>query len=299
MTYNDDMHQDEDWKQAWENPEEIEPGKKRALLESIHKRMDGGHRVYRGRGMDGGRGVGGARKMDEGRGRGKVRRMVVIGLSAAAAVLIFLFVRTLIAQAPIPEAQWREIASNTRMLRVTLDDSSTLYLAPHSALRVYPTFSTHRSISLTKGFAFFEVAKDDRHPFIVASGKQKVTVLGTSFSVRKLDSVDIHLMVRDGKVALDGRQVLTAGQEITTAGSVAGPIGQVEPAATDWWLQQQVRWHNIALGDLLQRLESYYQTKLTYGTIDKKMKVTLTWDMTISLEENLGILNTLTGYNIY
>jgi len=225
--------------------------------------------------------------------------MVVTGLSAAAAVLLFFFVRTLIASAPIPEAQWREIASNAGMLRVTLDDSSTLYLAPHSAVRVYPKFTTHRNISLTKGFAFFEVAKDERHAFTVSAGRQKVTVLGTSFSVRRLDSVDIHLMVRDGKVGLEGRQVLTAGQEITTAAGVAGPVGQVDPAATDWWLQQQVRWHNIALGDLLQRLENYYRTKLTYGTIDKKMKVTLTWDVSISLEENLAVLNTVTGYNIH
>ncbi|MBS1606123.1 MAG: FecR domain-containing protein [Bacteroidetes bacterium] len=270
MTYTDDMHPDEDWKKAWEDPEEIDPAKKKVLLDRLHRKMDGG-----------------------------VRRLLLTALSAAAAVLVLFFARTLLSPAPVPEAQWREIASNTGMLRVVLDDSSILCLAPHSSLRVCPAFTTHRNVALTKGFAFFEVAKDERHAFTVAAGRQKVTVLGTSFSVRRLDSVDIHLMVRDGKVGLDGREVLTAGQEITTTAGIGGRIGQVDAAATDWWLQQQVRWHNIALGDLLQRLENYYQIKLTYGTIDKKMKVTLTWDMGISLEENLGLLNTVTGYNIH
>jgi len=89
--------------------------------------------------------------------------------------------------------------------------------------------------------------------------------------------------------------VLTAGQMATTGQM----IEQVDPTATDWWLQQNIRWNNIELGDLLQRLENYYQQKLTYGNIDKKMKVTLTWDMTISLAANLSVLKAVTGYDIH
>jgi len=271
----DDMHRDDDWRQAWENPEEIDPAKRKALLDSLHHKMDAGRN----------------------------RRLRVISLftaaAAAAAVVIFLFVRTMIT--PIPITQWREIASNTTMLRVTLDDSSKLYLAPHSTIRVYPKFTTRRSVDLTKGIAFFDVTKDDNHPFTVAAGPQSITVLGTAFSVQRLDSINIDLMVRDGKVALDvpnqtRRILLTAGQTVNTA---TRQTAQVDPKETDWWLQQKVRWHNIALGDLLQRLENYYRTRLTYGTIDKQMKVTLTWDMTLSLEENLGLLNSVTGYSIH
>jgi transmembrane sensor len=271
----DDMHRDDDWRKAWENPEEIDPAKRKALLDSLHHKMDAGRN----------------------------RRLRVISFftaaAAAAAVVIFLFVRTMIT--PIPITQWREIASNTTMLRVTLDDSSKLYLAPHSTIRVYPKFTTRRSVDLTKGIAFFDVRKDDNHPFTVAAGPQSITVLGTAFSVQRLDSINIDLMVRDGKVALDvpnqtRRILLTAGQTVNTA---TWQTAQVDPKETDWWLQQKLRWHNIALGDLLQRLENYYRTRLTYGTIDKQMKVTLTWDMTLSLEENLGLLNSVTGYSIH
>ncbi|WP_431213682.1 FecR family protein [Puia sp. P3] len=278
MTFTDDAHHDEDWRQAWDNPDEIDPAKKKALLDSLHLKMDAGHSPS-----------------------GTTRRLLFIGLpaAAAAAVLIFLFVRSVMA--PIPVARWREIASANTMLRLTLDDSSTLFLAPHSAIRVYPKFSSQRKIDLTNGIAFFDVKKDDNHPFSVSAGPQLITVLGTAFSVQRLDSINIDLMVRDGKVALDvpnqtRRILLTAGMTVNTA---AWQTTQVDPADTDWWLQQQVRWHNIALGDLLRKLGNYYRTKLTYDTIDKQMKVTLTWDMNLSLEENLGVLNSVTGYNIH
>jgi transmembrane sensor len=269
---------DDDWQEVWRNPDEIDPAKKRALLEGIHRRMD------------------------EGRGTaaGKSRRtpsLLFIGLSAVAAALIILFVK--FNTPPVPVNQWRELASNETSRKITLDDSSIIWLAPHSVVRVYPDFSGHRTTSLVKGIAFFKVTKDEQHQFSVAIDQQKVVVLGTSFMIRKLDAKDLQLMVKDGKVALDnsgGRQVLTAGQQINTTRPA---ISSIDPSEADWWLQEQVRWHNVALKDLLSRLEDYYQIKLTRGKINEELKVSLTWDMTISMEKNLAILNALTGYNIH
>ena len=256
-----------DWQEAWRNPDEIDPAKKRALLEGIHKKIDKSRRTP---------------------------RLLIIGLSAVAAALIILFLRSGGAFSPVPESKWRELASNETSRKITLDDSSVIWLAPHSVVRVY-----HRTTRLVKGIAFFNVAKDEQHQFSVAINQQKVVVLGTSFMIRKLDVKDIQLMVKDGKVALNnsgGRQVLTAGQQINTTKPA---INNIDPSEADWWLQEQVRWHNVALKDLLSRLEDYYQIKLTRGAINEELKVSLTWDMTISMEKNLTILNALTGYNIH
>ena len=146
------------------------------------------------------------------------------------------------------------------------------------------------------------MAKDAQHPFSIRINRQQVTVLGTAFTIHKLDSVDLQLTVKEGKVALDdqgGRRLLTAGQQVITAHALAGMVKTIHPAAADWWLQQQVRLHNISLEELLNRVETYYQVKLTYGTINPSMKVTLTWDLGIPLGDNLTVLNALTGYNIH
>ena len=273
---------DDDWQEAWRNPDKMDPAKKRALLEGIHQRMGEG------------------RGTAAGTGRGKVlgmsrpaTRLILIGLTSVAAALIILFI-CFGTFAPVPESKWRELASNETSRKITLDDSSVIWLAPHSVVRVY-----HRTTKLVKGIAFFNVTKDEQHQFSVSVNQQKVAVLGTSFMLRKLDAKDIQLTVRDGKVALNnstGRQVLTAGQQINT---MQPTVKSVDPSDTDWWLQEQVRWHNVALKDLLSRLEDYYQIKLTHGPINDELKVTLTWDMTISMEKNLTILNALTGYNIH
>jgi transmembrane sensor len=129
-----------------------------------------------------------------------------------------------------------------------------------------------------------------------------VTVVGTAFTIRKLDSIDLQLTVKEGKVALSntgGRQLLTAGQQVITAQAKAGLVQMIDPGAADWWLQPKVRLQNISLGELLNRIETYYQVTLTHGTINKKIKVTLTWDQTVPLNENLAVLNSLTGYNIH
>jgi transmembrane sensor len=132
--------------------------------------------------------------------------------------------------------------------------------------------------------------------------RQLVTVVGTAFTIHKLDSVDLQLTVKEGKVALNnpsGIQMLTAGQQVITAQANTGLVQVIDPGAADWWLHQQMRLKNITLIELLNRIETYYQVKLTYGTIDKHKKVTLTWDLTISLPDNLTVLNTLTGFNIH
>ncbi len=283
------MSQNDDWQEAWNNPDKMDPAKKRALLDSIHRRIGEGHGAGFGHGAEAG--------MDRGQVPGMTRRttrLLVIGLSSVAAALIVLFVRFNGPNAPIPVSKWRELASNETSRKITLEDSSVIWLAPHSTVRVY-----HRTTKLVKGFAFFTIAKDDQHQFSVSMNQQQVVVLGTAFTLRKLDDKDINLMVKEGKVALNnsaGRQVLTAGQQINTTEPT---VKSFDPSEADWWSQEQVRWHNVTLKDLLSRLEDYYQLKLTHGAIDENMKVSLTWDMTISMEKNLTILNALTGYNIH
>jgi transmembrane sensor len=169
-------------------------------------------------------------------------------------------------------------------------------------MKVHIHFASHRSTMLTRGSVFFSVAKDAQHPFSIAINRQQVTVIGTAFTIHRLDSVDLQLTVKEGKVALHnagGRSLLTAGQQVYTTGAVTTPVQLVNPAAADWWLQQQVRLENITLADLLNRVETYYQVKLAHNAMKPAMRITLTWDLTITMEDNLKVLNSLTGYNIH
>jgi transmembrane sensor len=225
-----------------------------------------------------------------------------IGLSVAAAILVAVFIKIPGRSPGIPKNAWQELASADSSKKIMLEDGSVVWLAPYSTVQVHNEFSKQRSTVLSKGTAFFSVAKDAQHPFTIGINKQRVTVIGTAFTLRKIDSVDLQLTVKEGKVALNntgGNQLVTARQQVQTVQAVTGVVQTIDPAAADWWLRQQVRLQNITLNELLNRIETYYQVKLMHGTIDRKIKVTLTWDLTISLKDNLTVLNTLTGFNIH
>jgi transmembrane sensor len=273
---NKDNQPDAQWLQAWDSREAIGMQKKQNLLNSINDRLDNRQR--------------------------RKKQLFFIGLSAAAAILVALFIKIPGGVSPVNENPWQELASNDSSKKIMLEDGSVVWLAPYSTVKVRPDFSKQRSTMLTKGTAFFSVAKDAQHPFTIGVNLQRVTVVGTAFTIRKIDSVDLQLTVKEGKVALNntgGNMLVTAGQQVQTAQAITGLVQTIDPAAADWWLQQQVRLQNITLDELLNRIETYYQVKLKHGTINRNIKVTLTWDLTIPLKDNLTVLNTLTGFNIH
>lgn len=267
---------DEQWQQAWQSPNEMGMQKKQLLLNSINDRIDNRKKLK--------------------------KQFFFIGISAAAAILVAIFIKVPGNGGQVNTNPWQELASTDSSKKIMLDDGSVVWLAPWSTLKVHTDFQKQRSTVLSKGTAFFSVAKDAQHPFTIAINRQQVTVVGTAFTIRKLDSVDLQLTVKEGKVSLQntsGNRLLTAGQQVVTNKAVTGAVHTIDPASADWWLQQQIRLQNIPLYELLNRIETYYQVKLTHDTVDKKKKVTLTWDLTISLHDNLKVLNTLTGFNIH
>ena len=83
---------------------------------------------------------------------------------------------------------------------VHLSDGSRVTLNTDTSIQVKMT-DRERHIDLLKGEAFFEVAKDTAHPFIVYVGDKRVMAVGTKFSVRR-DSDDIEVVVTEGEVKL-------------------------------------------------------------------------------------------------
>lgn len=67
---------------------------------------------------------------------------------------------------------------------VTLSDGSKIWLSPSSKFTFPIQFKNNfRDVKL-EGEAYFEVAKDKKHPFIIHSGEIDTRVVGTSFTIR-------------------------------------------------------------------------------------------------------------------
>ena len=105
---------------------------------------------------------------------------------------------------------------------VSLPDGSRIWLNAAASLRYPQEFRDGEREVFLQGEAFFEVAQDTRHPFVIHSGKIKTVVLGTRFDVQAYPSDDhVQVAVESGKVAVSvtdtargasGTVILTANQ---------------------------------------------------------------------------------------
>jgi transmembrane sensor len=88
---------------------------------------------------------------------------------------------------------------------IELSDGSKIYLAANSLFQYPEKFEgDERKVSLLKGNAFFEVAKDKKHPFIISSGEIKTRVVGTSFHIQ-LSKSKCEVIVVTGKVNVSSK----------------------------------------------------------------------------------------------
>lgn len=88
---------------------------------------------------------------------------------------------------------------------ILLSDGSKIYLAANSSFQYPEKFmGDERKVSLLKGNAFFEVAKDKTHPFIISSGEIKTRVVGTSFHIQ-LSKSKCEVIVVTGKVNVSAK----------------------------------------------------------------------------------------------
>lgn len=105
-----------------------------------------------------------------------------------------------------------------KLYKITLSDGSEVWLNADSRL----TFPSHfvgdkRMVSL-EGEAYFKVAKDPRHPFIVKCGEIETMVLGTEFNIRSYNNQPEVALISGSVAVKDSRDhtfTLTPGQAVT------------------------------------------------------------------------------------
>jgi transmembrane sensor len=119
-----------------------------------------------------------------------------------------------------------------------LKDGSKLTLKTATSVRARVS-QTERTVWLDKGEAYFDVAHDTAHPFVVISGANKITVLGTQFSIRR-EAGATNVVVIDGRVQVDnGRSpvILVKHQKV-----VATQAGMQKSDESDARIEQVLSW---------------------------------------------------------
>lgn len=151
---------------------------------------------------------------------------------------------------------------------ITLADGSLVVLDTDSAIRAWST-ATERRIRLTRGRAFFDVAKDSARPFSVTAGSNTVTALGTSFDVEltaaamEVTLVSGQLRVHgEGSAAAEHGVEMHAGQRLIATSDQPWTLRDADSRIDTGWLRGQLVFDEAPLGDIAAALNRYSMKKI-------------------------------------
>lgn len=152
---------------------------------------------------------------------------------------------------------------------VTLKDGSSVVLNTASELRVRFT-AAERIVELARGQAYFAVAKDQRHPFVVLAGGRRITALGTAFDVR-LDRDQVQVVLVEGRVAVNAVAVprnrieLEPGERFISKSGTAGSVSTANVASATSWRGGRVVFNATPLADAIAEVNRYRERPITLG----------------------------------
>jgi transmembrane sensor len=171
---------------------------------------------------------------------------------------------------------------------VTLPDGSELTLNTDTVVRTRAD-AQRRVVYLDRGQAFFKVAKDRRHPFVVNAAGRTVTALGTAFDVR-IEGGALKVVLVEGKVRVEAAEPAASAPGAARLGVEPGKearAGAVQQATemsagtqlvaspdTDWrlsrtdvvretsWLHRQIVFDDEPMGEIVEEINRYTVQKM-------------------------------------
>lgn len=153
--------------------------------------------------------------------------------------------------------------------RFILPDSTVVWLNSNSLLEYPETFTASAREVRLSGEAYFEVRKDEKHPFRVHAGEMEVEVLGTHFIVDNYArKSEVETVLVEGSVKVTGCKmnhsvVLIPGQLINyNKKSEQVDVQIVNTADYMSWIQNELIFDNDKLADIIINLEKWYGVEI-------------------------------------
>lgn len=141
---------------------------------------------------------------------------------------------------------------------VTLEDGSQVTLSTDTEVRL-TNWDRQRALTVVKGEAFFQVAKNPEQPFVVTAAGHTVTALGTAFDVR-VQPNQWSVSLVEGKVRVASPQTsvdMTPGHHLSQQGDGAWSVEQRNVADLASWRDGSLVFENQPLATIVQEMNRY------------------------------------------
>ena len=179
--------------------------------------------------------------------------------------------------------------------QVTLSDGTRVWLNAASSIRYPASFGGKLRKVEVSGEAYFEVARDKEHPFLVdLNGECEVEVLGTHFNVNNYaneESMRTTLVEGSVKVTRGNEaKLLKPGQQAVVKESIA--INRsVDLAGVIAWKNGFLNLQDKNLDEVMKQLERWYDIDVKYEGKIPEIRFTGDMDRGVNLSEVLKFLS--------
>ena len=162
-----------------------------------------------------------------------------------------------------PGVSYRSELASSR--EIHLPDGSVITLGADSEIELHLS-EQQRQVSLVRGEAFFDVAKDSRRPFLVNMDTTQVQVLGTRFNVNRLQE-RAKISVQSGLVAVTHKQSqkqveLTPGERVISSAQGLGDVSLQDASKSGAWREGLRLYFDAPLTDVVEDFNRYSQRPL-------------------------------------
>ena len=180
-----------------------------------------------------------------------------------------------------------------------LSDGTRVWLNKNSSIKYQKKFGKERTIRLS-GEAYFEVAKDTEHPFVVVTEKTTTRVLGTSFNINTKDEQP-HITVFSGKVAFSDALsketiILVKGERAEIVEGRPYKYMHNDPNILAWKTGLVV-FENTPMDQVAATLSNFYQTKIQLSDQISELNLTASFYRQ-DVQEALEVISITLDLNI-
>jgi transmembrane sensor len=209
---------------------------------------------------------------------------IAAGLAVAVAGLAAIGGREILWDAHRYTAQTYQTGVGQRAT-VTLPDGTVVTLNTDSRVRTRGS-ADRRLIYLDRGQAFFKVAHDKAHPFVVTAAGRTITALGTAFDVRVDDGKTFKVTLVEGRVRVEAlphaapaarrsggdpaasapapgqATEMVAGTELVARDDTKWDLGRTDVRRETSWTTGQLVFYATPLKQVVAELNRYSERKI-------------------------------------
>ncbi|WP_214226642.1 FecR family protein [Pedobacter sp. B4-66] len=159
--------------------------------------------------------------------------------------------------------------------QITLPDGTKVWLNAASRLKYPVSFLEQkgtgkrgtRMVELS-GEAYFEVAKDKAHPFIVKSGKQEVEVLGTHFNINSYENEGkIRTTLEEGSVRVSAEhrnKIIIPGEQARFEADGTITVKQADLETELAWKNGKLKFRDASIQQIMREVSRWYDIDIRY-----------------------------------